>query len=166
MFWSKSVKNNHLYGYRTCWLPSMVHPADWNYSLLHVYFVTFWCILTIMFQFSEYKPLVSLFLRFSYIASFLGPWDRDNFLAICNFFTSQKNWIFMKNCIKNWLKIVKNQFSISFVFWKIKNWIKNCPKSIFLFFYKLLKIEQKWNGCFRTRMHGTRVQNGHSIYNP
>ena len=40
---------------------------------------------------------------------------------------------------------------IFFVIWKIKNWIENCPKSTFIFL-KLLKIEQKWNGRFRTRM--------------
>ena len=80
--------------------------------------VTLWCILTIMCQFSEYKTLASLFLRFS-LKICLGPWDRNNFLAICNFFIFQKKRIFMKNFIKRWLKMVKNEFS---TFDRIKKW--------------------------------------------
>ena len=72
----------------------------------------------------------------------------------------------MKNFIKTWLKIVKNQFSIFHIFqknWKvnlkllkielnclkllkIENWIENCQKINFLFFFSLsekLKIELK-----------------------
>ena len=52
--------------------------------------------------------------------------------------------------IENWKLNWKLPKINLFVIWKIKNWIENCPKSIFIFL-KLLKIEQKWNGRFRTR---------------
>ena len=73
-------------------------------------------------------------------------------------FEITKNGNELFEIIKNWKlnwKLPKNQFSTFFVIWKIKNWIENCSKSIFIFL-KLLKIEQKWTfsytdvkGCFR-----------------
>ena len=71
-------------------------------------------------------------------------------------FEITKNQIELFEIIKNWKlnwKLLKNQFSFFFLIWKIKHWIENCPKSFFIF-WKLLKIEQKWNGRFRKRMHG------------
>ena len=101
--------------------------------------VTLWCILTIMGQFSEYKTLASLFLRFS-LKICLGSWDRDNFLVICNFFIFQKKWIFKKNFIKNWLKMVKNQFSTFDIFQKNERLNLKLPK-MELNSLKLSKIE-------------------------
>ena len=167
MFKSKGVKNNHLYGYRACLLPLMLHPADWNYSLLHVCIKcdtlvhfnnnvsVFWiqtpCI--IIFAFLLKNLLRSMRLR-----------QRFSNLQFSIFYIFQKNQkLNLKlpkielNClillkIENWIEnCQKNQFSVFFVIWKTKNWIENCPKSIFIFF-KLLKIKQKWNGRFRTRM--------------
>ena len=134
--------------------------------------VTLWCILTIMGQFSEYKTLASLFLRFL-LKICLGSWDRDNFLVICNFFIFQKKWIFKKNFIKNWLKMVKNQFSTFDIFQKMKDWIWNYQKWNWILwnyqklnfqFFSLsekLKIELKINFHFseiienRTKMKWT-----------
>ena len=81
--------------------------------------VTLWCILTIMGQFSEYKTLASLFLRFS-LKICLGSWDRDNFLVICNFFIFQKKMNFHE---KFHSKLIKNGQKSIFNFWHIpKKW--------------------------------------------
>ena len=108
------MKDNHVYGYRACWLPSMLHPADWNYSLFHMYFK---CDTLVYFN----NDVSVFWIQAPCIIIFAFLW-KDNFLAICNFFIFQKNWIFMKNFIKNWLKIVKNQCSIFHIFQKkLKN---------------------------------------------
>ena len=70
-------------------------------------------------------------------------------------FEITKNRIELFEVIKNWKlnwKLPKNQFSIFFVIRKIKNWIENCPKSIFIFL-KLLKIEQNEIDVF---VHGCK----------
>ena len=74
----------------------------------------------------------------------------------------RRTWLSVMQRIENW---IENCQKINFQFFslseKLKIELKNCPKSIF-FFLKLLKIGQKWNRRFRTRM---RVPNVHSNFN-
>ena len=140
MFKSKGVKNNHLYGYRACLLPLMLHPADWNYSLLHVCIKcdtlvhfnnnvsVFWiqtpCI--IIFAFLLKNLLRSMRLR-----------QRFSNLQFSIFYIFQKNQ-------KLNLKLPKIELNC-LILLKIENWIENCEKINFQFFSlsEKLKIELK-----------------------
>ena len=123
------MKNNHLYDYRACWLPSILHPADWNYSLLHVCFKcdtlvhfnnnvsVFWiqapCI--IIFAFLLKNLLRSLRLR-----------QLFSNLSFSVFHIFQKN-------LKLNLKLPKIELNC-LILSKIENWIENCQKINFNFF--------------------------------
>ena len=147
MFWFKSAINNHPYGYGASLLPSIFYPTDWDYSLLHVCFKSDTLV--------HFNNNVSVFWTqdpWVIIFAFLLK-DLLRYLRSRQLFGNLYFFHFSKMKVESWTEnCQKIFFFFFFLIKKIKNWIENYTKSIFIFL-KLLKIEQKWNRCFRTRMH-------------
>ena len=131
------MKNNHFYGYRACWLPSMLH---WNYSFLHVCFK---CDTLVHFNnnvsvFWKQAPCIIIFAFL--LKNLLRSLRSRQLFSNLSFSVFH---IFQKNLKLN-LKLPKIELNC-LILSKIENWIENCQKIDFQFFSlsEKLKIELK-----------------------